>query len=43
MAKKICSSTKQDRIDKQKNAKFKCKSCGMTAKQEKHLCKPSKI
>lgn len=44
MTKTICKKSKDDLLKvREKDAKYRCKSCGETAHKEKHLCKPKKI
>lgn len=44
MGNKKCKDAKKEDLDsnKQKEAKYKCKKCHLTANKEKKLCKPVK-
>lgn len=39
----VCELSKEQKLEKQTEAKYYCKKCGGQAKKEKHLCKPKKI
>jgi len=44
MSKTACKMDKEALKElRDKEARYKCKKCGETAKKEKHLCKPEEI